>query len=369
MLGQGKLSLLATSAIALALSTAAVHADDYLEKAKAYIAEIAKPGAPWTGPTTGPVAQGHKKIIFVDDDERNSGSRGVGEGVADAAKIMGWDFRVIDGQGTMQGQTTAINQAIALKPDGIIIASVDALEHNPEITQAVDLGIKVVSWHSGAVAGKIPGSPIITNVTTEPADIAHAAGLFVVADSNGTANAVLIVDTAYQIAVRKTEAEKVAIEGCKTCKVLSVENVPFSDISTRMPPLTTALKAKYGNKWTYTIAINDLYFDYMAPELQAEGVPGGGPPQNISSGDGSESAFQRIETGQYQVGTVAEPLRLHGFQCIDELNRAFAGQAPSGYLVPVHLFTPQNVKFDRGKGGIYDPSNGYEQVYRKIWNK
>jgi ribose transport system substrate-binding protein len=60
MLGQRKLSLLATSAVALALSTAAVHADDYLEKAKAYIAEITKPGAPWSGPPTGPVAQGHK---------------------------------------------------------------------------------------------------------------------------------------------------------------------------------------------------------------------------------------------------------------------------------------------------------------------
>ena len=369
MLEQRKLCLLTASVAALALSTAIAHADDYVDKAKAYIAEITKPGAPWTGPTTGPAAQGHKKIIFVIDDGRNSGSRGVEEGAADAAKVIGWDYRVIDGQGTTQGQTAAINQAIALKPDGIIIASVDALEHNPEITEAVNQGIKVVSWHSGAVAGKIPGSPIITNVTTEPADIAHAAGMFVVADSDGAANAILIVDTAYQIAMRKTAVEKEAIEGCKTCKVLSVENVPFSDISGRMPPLTTALKAKYGDKWNYTVAINDLYFDFMAPELQAEGVQGNGPPKNISSGDGSESAFQRIEVGQYQTGTVAEPLRLHGFQCVDELNRAFAGQPPSGYLVPVHMFTSQNAKFDRGKGGIYDPSNGYEQVYRKIWNK
>jgi hypothetical protein len=62
---------------------------------------------------------------------------------------------------------------------------------------------------------------------------------------------------------------------------------------------------------------------------------------------------------------VAEPLRLHGFQVIDELNRAFAGEAPSGYSAPVHLFTPANVKSDRGPGGIYDPANGYEQEYRK----
>jgi ribose transport system substrate-binding protein len=107
----------------------------------------------------------------------------------------------------------------------------------------------------------------------------------------------------------------------------------------------------------------------MAPSLQSAGVAGDGKPRNISAGDGSESAFQRIQSDQYQIGTVAEPLRLHGFQVIDELNRAFAGEAPSGYSAPVHLFTPANVKSDRGPGGIYDPANGYEQEYRKVWGK
>ena len=82
----------------------------------------------------------------------------------------------------------------------------------------------------------------------------------------------------------------------------------------------------------------------MAPSLQSAGIAGDGKPRNISAGDGSESAFQRIEGDQYQIGTVAEPLRLHGFQVIDELNRAFAGEAPSGYSAPVHLFTPANVE-------------------------
>jgi ribose transport system substrate-binding protein len=108
--------------------------------------------------------------------------------------------------------------------------------------------------------------------------------------------------------------------------------------------------AKYGDKWSHSIGINDLYFDFMAPSLQSAGVVGDGKPRNISAGDGSESAFQRIQSKQFQIGTVAEPLRLHGFQVIDELNRAFAGEAPSGYAVPVHLFTPSNVTSDRGPG-------------------
>jgi ribose transport system substrate-binding protein len=353
----------------LALASSLAFADDYLDKAKAYVASITAPGAAWTGPTTGPKAQGQKLVVFVNYDQRNSGGRAVGEFAGEAAKIMGWDYRVLDGQGTVSGQTAALNQAIALKPDGIILGSVDALEHNPEITQAVAQGIKVVSWHSGTTAGKIAGSPIFTNVTTDPTEVATAAGLYAVADSDGTAKVVLFTDSAYQICVTKTNAEKAAVEGCKTCQVLATEDTPLGEASTRMPQLTATLIAKYGDKWTHSIGINDLYFDFMAPSLQAAGIAGNGKPRNISAGDGSESAFQRIQADEYQVGTVAEPLRLHGFQVIDELNRAFAGVAPSGYVTPVHLFTPSNVKSDRGPGGIYDPANGYEQAYRKIWGK
>jgi ribose transport system substrate-binding protein len=190
-----------------------------------------------------------------------------------------------------------------------------------------------------------------------------------VADSNGAAKVILFTDSAYQICITKTNAEKAAVEGCHGCKVLAVEDTPLGDASNRMPQLTATLKGRYGDGWTHSIGINDLYFDYMAPSLQAAGVSGDGPPRNISAGDGSESAFQRIGANQYQMGTVAEPLRLHGFQVIDEMNRAIAGEQPSGYSAPVHLFTPQNVTSDRGPGGIYDPANGYEKVYRAIWGK
>ena len=56
-----------------------------------------------------------------------------------------------------------------------------------------------------------------------------------------------------------------------------------------------------------------------------------------------------------------------GWQAIDELNRAFAGQKDSGYSAPVHLVTPANIRFDGGRHNEYDPDNGYREKYRKIW--
>jgi ribose transport system substrate-binding protein len=51
------------------------------------------------------------------------------------------------------------------------------------------------------------------------------------------------------------------------------------------------------------------------------------------------------------------------------LNRAFAGEPSSGYVGPVHLFTASNIDKDGGPNNVYDPQNGYQDAYRKIWGK
>lgn len=83
--------------------------------------------------------------------------------------------------------------------------------------------------------------------------------------------------------------------------------------------------------------------------------------------DGSISAYDRIRQGDYQAATIPEPLNLDGWQCVDEMNRAFAGAPPSGYVTPVHLVTKDNINVDGGPRNIFDPGNGYRDQYKKIW--
>jgi ribose transport system substrate-binding protein len=266
-------------------------------------------------------------------------------------------------------RTSAMTQAIALKPNAIILGGVDAKEQQPVIEQAAAEGIKIVGWHAGPQAGKVEGIPqVFYNVTTDPLEVAKASGLYAVVDSGGKAGVILFTDSIYAIATAKTNAEKAAIEGCSGCKVLSVEDTPIGDLANRMGQLTTSLLSKYGKAWTYSIAVNDLYFDFSAPSLVAANIePASGYPRQISAGDGSVPAFQRIKQKQYQIATVAEPLHLQGWQLADELNRAFAGEQPSGYVPPVHLFTPDNIDKDGGAENIFDPGNGYKDQYKKIW--
>jgi ribose transport system substrate-binding protein len=363
-------ALIACTAISGASISAAWAQDDAsMQEAKAYIQTVTAPVTEWTGPTTGPKAQPGKVVVYVSTDQRNGGAQGAGDGAAEAAKVLGWDFRILDGQGSVPARTSALAQAIALKPDGIILGGVDALEQQPAIEQAAAEGIKIVGWHAGPAAGPVEGIPeVIYNVTTDPLEVAKAAGLYAVAESGGTAGVILFTDSIYAIATAKTNATKAAIEGCSGCKVLSVEDTPIGDLANRMGQLTTSLLSQHGAAWTHSIAVNDLYYDFSAPALTSAGIdPATGTPKQISAGDGSVPAFQRIRDKQYQIATVAEPLSLQGWQLIDELNRGFASEAPSGYVPPVHLFTPENIEKDGGDRNIFDPGNGYRDQYKKIW--
>ncbi len=71
-------ALLASAAI-LGLSAGSAWAD-FMSDAKDYIAKVTAPVTEWTGPTSGPKAQPGKLVIYVSQDQRNGGAKGVGEG-------------------------------------------------------------------------------------------------------------------------------------------------------------------------------------------------------------------------------------------------------------------------------------------------
>jgi len=323
----------------------------------------------WDGPTTGPKALAGKSVVYVAQDMRNGGVLGVSQGVRAAAAAIGWKLKIIDGVGTVAGRVSAINQAVALKPDGIVLGSVDAQEEAAAIRAAAQQGIKIVGWHSAAAAGPVQDPPIFTNVTTEAVNVAKVAAAYALQTTKCKAGAVVFWQSGDAIGIKKAEMMRDVIKACTSCKVLDYVNTPLADTAARMPQNTTSLLQRFGAGWTIGLGINDLYFDFASPALRAAGVPASGPPTFISAGDGSVAAFDRVRSGAYQIGTVAEPLHEAGWQLVDELNRALAGQPPSGYVAPVHLVTKDNIQFDGGPNNIYDPDNNYQSHYKAVWGR
>ena len=347
---------------------AAMAADPMIDEAKKIAMAASAPVKSWDGPTTGPKAAEGKLVVSVAGDLNNGGITGVNKGAEEAVAAIGWKLQTIDGKGSLAGQTAALEQAIALKPDGIIINGADAVSLKDTLKKASDAGIKIVGWHAGPKAA-MPEAFLAANVVSDPIETSKVAAKYVIAQTSGKANVVIFTDSTYQIAVDKARAMEAEIKACKTCKVLEFVDTPLAETSTRMGPLVTNLKQKYGDELNWMLGINDLYFDFASPGLKSIGVPPGGPPLSISAGDGSESAYQRIRNGEYQAATIPEPLNLHGWMCIDELNRAIAGEKASGFAMPIHLVTKDNVGVDGGAKNVFDPDNGYRDQYKKIWDK
>jgi ribose transport system substrate-binding protein len=353
--------------LAILMAAPAVAMADAVSDAKAVVEEYSKPNAPWTGPTSGPKAEAGKSIVYVSTDQRNGGALGAGEGVREAAEKIGWKFTLIDGAGSVAGRSSGLNQAIASKPDVIVLGGIDATEQATVIDEAAKQGIVIVGWHSYAKSGPHDSLPIFTNITTDPMVVAQAAASYPCAELNGKVGAVIFTDSTYEIAVKKARAMEEVIKACGDSKVLEFVDTPLADASNRMPQLTTSLLQRYGAAWTTSLSINDLTFDFMPPSLSAAGIDGKSNPLAISAGDGSEAAFQRIRQGEYQAATVAEPLKLQGWQIVDEANRALHKEKDSGFVAPPHLFVPTNIEHDGGPNNTYDPGNGYQDAYLKIW--
>src|SRR5919109_84454 len=98
---------------------------------------VATVTAAWTGPTTGPTAVADKTIIFVAQTLTNPGVAGAAKGVEEAAAAIGWNVRVIDGQGDPAGIAAAMGQAVTLDPDGIVIGGFDPASVSAQVDQAV----------------------------------------------------------------------------------------------------------------------------------------------------------------------------------------------------------------------------------------
>ncbi|MEP7296261.1 MAG: substrate-binding domain-containing protein [Burkholderiales bacterium] len=332
------------------------------------VARAASRSPAWTGPTTGPHAEPGKTIAVLAEDLRNGGVLGVAQGIREAARETGWKVRIVDAGGTAAGRSRALTEALASRPDGLVICGSDAHELDADFQRANVRLPRVVGWHAGPAPGAIAGTVVAMNVSTDPIAVARATALAAVAQSRGRAGVVVFTDSRFAIATAKANAMADIIRQCNGCTLLEVRDVAISESATRMPAATRELLAAHGRRWTHALAINDIYFDYAVPVFIESAVPNGAISL-LSAGDGSAPAFMRIRAGTYQSGTVAEPLNLQGWQVVDELNRLFAGEPVSGFVAPVHLVSGENVASDGGSRFVYDPDNGYRDIYRRIWKR
>ena len=339
-------------------------ASDVVAQAKAAVVEYAGPQTTWKGPTSAPKPATGMKIVFLSGDEQNDISHEYGVYIQQAAAKIGWTATVIDGKGSPTSWLAGLDQAIALKPNGIVMFA-DAKSLQPAIARGLAQGVKFVGIHAAGLPGPQPDLHLFVNIEEDPRAIGRAEADWAIADSNGKARVVLVSHNEYAIASVKSHASEDEVKKCSTCKVLEYVSFPASEASQHMPQLTTGWVQRFGLPF-YGISVGDNDWDYAIPTLRQGNVS---PDQvKLIGADGNKSAYERIRAGgQYQYVTVSEPFELQAWQAVDELNRAFHGAPPSGFVQAPYLVTPKNVHSEGGDKDLFVPSNDYKAHYLKIW--
>jgi ribose transport system substrate-binding protein len=359
------LAVLATGAGCGSQNGARAPTDAAVKRSRAAVDRALTSVADFRGPATGQRAQPRRLVVFIAADVTNGGIAGVARGVQQATGAIGWSLRVLEGRTSPAGRRHALRTAIALRPGGIILGGFDAGEQKAELRRARALHIPVVGWHAGTSPGPDPRNHLFANVTTDPTAVARLAARYVIADSGGTAGAVLFTDSEYAIATHKTKVMASELRSCRRCSVLLVVDTPIASAEQRMPSLVASFVPRFGDRWRYLLAINGAYIQGARAGLVGAGRRADDPPFGVAAGDGDAAEFARIRAGDYQRASIAEPLYLQGWQLIDELNRARAGAAASGYLAPPRLITRANVP----NGDVFDPPGGYRANYSRIWGR
>lgn len=318
-------------------------------------------GIRWLGPRSGPVAQVDKRIVFVSQDSANGGISLLYRNFQIAGEALGWKVRYIDGKNRLSRIKAALMKTVHSSADAVVLGGISVQSVAEEVAQLKLAGKIVVGWHAAAEPGPTDG--LYINIATRSQDVAEMAANYVVQHSKGPVGVVIFNDSRFEVANAKTEDMRKIIAQCDRCRVLAVEDINLGDTITEVPIAVNRLLDKFGKAWTHSLAINDLYFDSINFPLRARGRS---DIQNISAGDGSSRALNRIRSGlSTQVATVAEPVSLQGWQLADELNRALAGAPPSGVQSLPILVTYKVAN----EVNIYDldQSIPYRRWYKAIW--
>lgn len=335
-----------------------------VDQAKQIVAQRTKPQTEWLGPTSGPRASSDPiTIAWVSGDKSYATYIGWGNGVRAAAKALGWTVLTFNGRGTVSGQLAAVQQALAAHVAAIITPA-DANALQKPIQEAVKEGIPVIGIHATAFPGPNPKLGLYDNIASSAAEIGQSQAAYAIAMSNGTAHDIHMVDNSFAIARFKAKAATTPIKNCEGCKFLEITDVPIGDLTQRVAPAVSGLLARYGDSWWMTTCCDD-YYPYVAASLRAAGASS--DKIHLVGADAPPATYDMLRKGEFEVATVPEPSTLFGYEAVDAIVHAMAGEAPAHWVQPTFIRTHDNINLEGGKDNEFVPSNNFACHYLNIW--
>lgn len=340
-----------------AASTGLIYSpSDYDQPSQNLIAETT-----WLGPASAPAVPPNATVDVVVCAPSACGA--VGRGAAAAARKLGWTVRVIEANGTPETYNSALDAALADRPHAILTAGVPGALVSAKLEQARQRGIVTVAVADVPGQGNHTYDAFVS--LREPLTfqlMAHA----VIADSNGTAQAMVVNETTSADLVDSTTQFQRVMSACAGCSSVVVDR-QFSDA--RDPArngqiITAALRAHPTVR--YLVLPFEYGLDSTIAALRA--VPNGDKVKILVK-DATPAELQALQRGEvWAVPAVSLEWMGHA-----GINQIVNGLAKQPYLpidaqgVGVHLYTRENLPPDANAD--FTRWLDYGDAYARLWQR
>jgi ABC-type sugar transport system substrate-binding protein len=329
-----------------------------LAQAKAIVAEFTKqPTAiPVTTPITKPVPSG-KRIDFLTC--QSQGCVTIADGFEQAAKVLGWQVKVLTVQATASAILDAYDEAIRDAPNGIVVVAVSTSGVAQQDQELIHMKIPVVAFQNPDE----PTPPYIASLLNHNTSIPEGKDFAALAVANGCTNILyfqlggfLVLQYNYQ----GFAPEYKALDPQGSVKVVAV---PSTSLANAAPIIVSAARA---NPQANCLLLSQDDMTIGLPQaLKAAGVSG---MKIINEGPASPISDQYVKDGEVTATLLAPQLGDWGYLAADALARYFTGQSAApdtnAVLVP-WITTATSIPPVNGFAEV----NGTQQEYAKLWGK
>lgn len=317
-----------------------------------------------TNPITTPVPKG-KSIVIVGGPEGVTVEKNAD--FTEAATALGWQVKTLQEGSAADAAATTLTQAIALKPDMILISGTPLPLLRTQLAAAKAANIPVLAETvtdpkiESVFDASIDGNPQVEKEARQMAD-------YIAVKSNGKAHVAVFNIPVYAVLTTYTNTFKSQLEAdCSACKV-TIVNEQVTDIGTKVPTSVVSTIQRDPSIGYAIFTIGDLT-DGLPAALQGAGLAG---KVVLGGGAPTPADLQDLKNGKDEVWNGFDGVVL-GWRDADMAARYFAGVAlePGGdaLTLPTQLVTKDNINtIVLNPRGFYQGVADFQSQFLKLWN-
>ncbi len=323
----------------------------------------------FAGPTAPAKAPKGIKVGIIPCAAAFHGCTAPAEAAGEAAKKLGWTVTQYDGGADQRKQNAAILDAISAGSNLILLMAIDPNFVQLGLAAAKKAGIPVLS---GTDSTNSP-NPVLkpegdklnyeTDVSADMGKIGHRMAEWIIADSGGKANVMVVTDEEFPTVNVVTAGILDGLKECKTCVVQPLQKTTGSQVATTLGQQTVGYLQSHPDV-NYVIGPFDPAAAFMVNAIAQAGL--GDKVKLVSQlGDGQNLDF--IRAGRVQVADCAFDNQYLGYAVIDQAIRVLNKQPliePNGENVPFQMLDKTNLP---PAGQDWHAKFEYKDVFLKLW--